>query len=532
MTPPSSTQTAPTSSPCGAAREGAENAPVTSSGSYREALKATALTGFANFAELVIGLAKSKVIAVKVGPEGIGLFGILTAVTGLVSSVTSLGITSSGVRQVAAAAGAGDTARIARVIYTLRRTSLVLGLLGSGLLAVLATPLAKMFAGSAEHARWLLLLAPMILLGSVNGGQLALLRGLRRIGDLTRLRLIGAAAGTAFAVPLVWFLGWLGIPLAMLATSACSLGASWWYARRVRTPRPELSAVAVWSEARQLFALGAAFLLTGLQGPVVQNALRAILIQQTDLATVGQFLAAFALSHTYVNFVLQAMGMDYLPRLSRYHDNPVTLNRLVNEQTEIALLIAAPGVVALVVLAPLLIPLLYSHRFDAAIAVFQWQCLGVLLKVASWALGFAVVAQNRRTAFVVTETLSNLFYVAVFFVLVRFLGLAGAAMSFAVLYLAYLGLIYFTVRMSTGFTWSPGARSVFLTGLGAVILAVVVHECLNGWPQWTAGFALVALVAVWSYRQLERRLGVALVPKALALLRKRIQSVEKSPIRP
>lgn len=82
------------------------------------------------------------------------------------------------------------------------------------------------------------------------------------------------------------------------------------------------------------------------------------------------------LSHIHVNFVLQAMGMDYLPRLTRHKDDPVECNRLINEQTEVALLLAVPGVTALVMLAPLLLPLFYSHRFDEAVDVFRWQCLG------------------------------------------------------------------------------------------------------------------------------------------------------------
>lgn len=491
--------------------------------SYRGALKATALSGASNFAELALRLVKAKVIAVRLGPQGIGLFGILTAVTGLVSSVASLGITSSGVRQVAAACSSSDDESIARVVFTLRRTSLILGLLGTLLLAITATPLARVFAGSDEHARWLLLLAPLILLGSVNGGQTALLRGLRRIGDLARLRIIGAVVGTTFAVPLVWFLGWLGIPLAMLATSATSLASSWWYARRVRIIPLNFTAHELWSEARLLFSLGAAFLITDLQGPIVQNALRAILLRQTDLATVGQFLAAFSLSHTFVGFVLKAMGMDYLPRLTKHHNDPVTLNRLANEQTEIALLVATPATVALVVLAPLVIPLLYSHRFDAAVEVFRWQCLGVLLKVASWPLGYVLKAQGRRVAIVATETITNLFYVGIFGALVFWFGLLGAALSFALLYLWYLALIFSVVRSATGFAWSLGSGRTLLVALLTLTVALLIVDHVEGAARWLSASALVVVTCVWAYRGLERRLQMAIAPHLYRLFQRAFQ---------
>jgi PST family polysaccharide transporter len=479
--------------------------------SYRQALRATAITGFTNFTTLAVSLVKSKVIAVRVGPEGIGLFGVLTAATGLISSLVGFGITSSGVRQVASASAAQDPRAIARVVYTLRRTSLLSGLLGTVAVLLCAEPIARLTTGSDQYAWLLRLLAPLLLFTSVNGGQIALLRGLRRISELARLRIFGAVVGTALAVPLVWVWGLHGIAPAMLMASSVGLAASWWYARQVRVPVQRLSWPEVAGEAAALFSLGAAFLLTGLQGPIVQNALRATLVHFTDLATVGQFLAAFALSHTYVKFVLDAMGLDYLPRLAQKKDDPAEINRLVNEQTEIALLAAVPGVTALVVLAPLVIPLLYSSRFDQAIEVFRWQCLGVLLKVASWPLGYVLIAQARRTAFVITESVTNLVYVGAFYVLVRAAGLTGAALSFAVLYLWYLPLILLTVRSYSGFRWSTGARCTLLAGLAAYALALAAQAHLVGPWQLAVEALLVAGVGVWSYRELCRRLDMPIV---------------------
>lgn len=516
MNPPS--QSGSTATPLQGGASTVRRAADRPAASYRESLKATAITGLTNLAELGVHLIKSKVIALKVGPEGIGLFGVLTAATGLISSICSFGITGSGVRQVAVASTNADEHRIARVIYTLRRTSLISGLLGMVAVLLFASPIARLTTGSTEYAWLLLLLAPLILFRGVSGGQTALLRGLRRIGDLARLRLIGAVAATVLSVPLVWYWGLQGIAPAMLVTSLATLMASWWYARRVPMPKVRLAWTEIIAETRLLFGLGAAFLLTGLQAPLVQNALRAILAHYTDLYTVGQFLAALALSHTYVAFILQAMGMDYLPRLTRHRDNAAECNRLVNEQTEVALLLAAPGIAALVVIAPLLVPLLYSHRFDDTIDVFRWQCLGVLLKVASWPLGFVLVAQGRRIAFVATETITNAVYVGAFILLVRRYALTGAALNFALVYLLYLPFILLVVRRFTGFRWSVGARRILLVGLGAYTLALASHQWLSGPGEWIAGLMIVVATGWWSYRELCHRLEVPLARKVLDLI--------------
>lgn len=484
--------------------------------SYREALKATSITGASSIVEVLVHVVRSKVVAVCVGPGGIGLLGVLGSTTGLVGAIVGMGLNGSGVRQVAAANAINDTNRIARVIYTLRRSSLALGLVGTVLVLAFAGPIARVSVGSEEYARYLVLLAPLILFQTVNGGQTALLRGLRRIATLARLRILGAVLGTTFAIPLVLLWGLDGIPPALLVTAAAALAASWWYARQVTIPPVTLGFAELRGELSGLFGLGVAFMLTGLQASAVQYGLRTILVHETSLDTVGQFLAAAALSHVYVGFVLQAMGLDYLPRLTRLTDDPVACNRLVNEQTEIALLLAVPGVVALMVLAPVVIPILYSGRFTGAIEVFRWQCLGVLLKVASWPVGFVLVARGMKGTFFFTETSTNLFYLVCFYLMSSTFGLTGAAMSYAMMYIFCLILVFVLVRRATGFSWSAPVRKVILTAGASLAAALAATSWLRAPWSLLAGTAVVVATALWAYRELCTRLELPLARAVVA----------------
>ena len=76
-------------------------------------------------------------MALLLGPSGFGLFGLYGSIADLTQNIAGLGVNSSGVRQIAEAAGSGDEERMARTAAILRRTSLVLGILGAVLLAIL-----------------------------------------------------------------------------------------------------------------------------------------------------------------------------------------------------------------------------------------------------------------------------------------------------------------------------------------------------------------------------------------------------------
>ena len=486
---------------------------------YKQTLKASSITGVSTVVVLMLKLLKTKAIAVLLGPAGMGLFGVLTSLTSLISTMAGLGINSSGVRQVSEALATGDNLRIARVIYTLRRASLVLGILGALFIILFSRPLSNVSLGSTEHAGILALLGLTVLFGTLNGGQTALLRGLRKIGDLAKLNIWGAFWGTALAIPLVWLWGLQGVAPAMVIVSGMALLASWWFARRVRIPRVSLTSRELKLEASGLLGLGAVFLVTGVLGSAVQYGLRVILLQKMDLNSVGQFQSAIGISAVYVNFILQAMSLDYYPRLTGVaHDN-LACNRMANEQSEISMLLAGPGILATVVFAPWVIKLLYSGRFTEADQILRWQSLGVLLRVASWPIAFIMLAKGKGRLFLVTETAAHLVHLLAFGLLTWFAGMTGASLAFAVLYSLYLPMIIFTVTKVSRFSWEWGPVRAFLITLGFYVLGMLSAFLFPPVWQFAAGVTLVLGLSLHSYRVLSRRLESPLAALVLRRIR-------------
>ena len=132
-------------------------------------------------------------MAVLLGPAGFGLFAMFLAISDLARSVAGMGINGSGVRQIAAAA-AEDDRRVALTAVVLRRTALVLGVLGAGLLAAAAVPVAEASFGSRERVFGVAIVGLAVLFRVVAEAEAALLQGLRRIGDLAKINVLGPAS--------------------------------------------------------------------------------------------------------------------------------------------------------------------------------------------------------------------------------------------------------------------------------------------------------------------------------------------------
>ena len=312
--------------------------------SYYEILKSSALIGGSQVANIAIGVVRTKAMAVLLGPTGFGLFGLYGAIQNLTQSIAGMGINSSGVRQIASAAGSGDRNRIAQTAAVLRRTAFVLGLLGALLLLVFSRLVSQATFGNTEHIEAICLLSIAVFFGLVSEGQGALIQGMRRIADLARMNVLGSFFGLCTAIPLVYVLRQKGVVPSLIVVAATGIVTSWWFSRKINIRPAALSLPYIRQEVSALVKLGSAFMASALMTMAVAYVVRIMILHTLGLRATGLYQAAWTLGGLYVGFILQAMGADFYPRLTASIENHTEANRLVNEQTLIALLLAGPGV--------------------------------------------------------------------------------------------------------------------------------------------------------------------------------------------
>jgi PST family polysaccharide transporter len=506
-------------SPAIAAEPAASARPTARQSSYGEILKSSTLIGVSTVLNLAIGVVRTKVLAVLLGPAGFGLIGVISSIADLARSLAEMGINSSGVRQIAEAAGSGDNARLVRTVAVLRRVAIVLGLIGALLLVLFARQISALTFGNEAQTVAIAVLSIAVFLRLVSDGQVALLQGMRRIGDMARAGVIGALLGTLLAIPIIYWLRQDGVVPALVAVAAASLVVSWWFVRRVPLPGrlPVLDASEVRQEVSALLGLGLAFMASGFLVMGAAYAVRMLLIRYDGLATAGLYQAAWTIGGLYVGFVLQAMGADFYPRLVAAASDNAECNRLVNEQAQVSLLLAGLGVIATLSFAPWVVTLLYSADFVAGTEVLRWITLGMAMRVITWPLGYILVAKGKQVLFVTTDLAWAIANVGLAWLAVRLFGLTGAGIAFLGSYLVHLAVVYPMARHLTGFRWS--AANV-RTGALFVVLITGVCAGFEFLPQVAMALGAVAMVAsaVYSVHVLRTLVAPECVPRQLSWL--------------
>lgn len=450
-----------------------------SKGSHRQILRSSFIIGGASVINILVGLLRMKVVAVLLGPAGVGLIGILNNLMATGANIAALGVGNSGTRQVAEAVGRNDLDTIDASRRALFSGTLILAVLGSFLFWCARDSIAVHILGNAGLAQFVGWVSIGVGLTVATGSQRALLTGMRRVGDIARMTVVSSLVGALVGILAVYCLGEVGIILLVLSAPLSGLVTSHFFVAKLpRVQSQKSSFHDVKQQWGALLKLGFAFMVAGLAMPVGQLAVRALVQNELGVESLGHFQAAWSISMTYIGFVLSAMGTDYYPRLTSTIDDHEKTVRLVNEQAEVAILLAGPVLVAMISLAPWVIRLLYTEEFIQAASVLRWQILGDVLKILSWPMGFIILASGKGKLFMMKEALVMGLFVLLTWMLLPHLGLEATGVAFFVMYLVNVPILLYVSRVLIGFKWTSSVKKLALQ-LVFVATGIAVVSCYS-----------------------------------------------------
>ena len=256
-----------------------------------------------------------------------------------------------------------------------------------------------------------------------------------------------------------------------------------------------------------LVSLGAVFMWCGVLVASVGLATRAWIIRDGGTEANGIYQAAWMISGVFAGFILQAMGADFFPRLTAVANDHSVVNRLVNEQTEVGILLALPGLLATLVFAPWAIRLFYTGKFLEASELLPWFVLGIFGRVVSWPMGFIQMAKGDSRMYAASQTAANVLLLLLTWLGLRWGQLLGLAVAFALFYGMYIVEVRWIAGWMTGFRWSSSVRRLLLQSGAAISASFAIAELLPPVAVMVMGGLLVLVVSYLCLVRLTVRLG-------------------------
>lgn len=477
--------------------------------SYKESLKATSLFGGVQVYNILIGIIRSKFVAVLLGPVGMGINGLLISATDLIISLTNLGLGTSAVRDIAEANATQDAGRIALVIRVFRRLVWLTGLLGA-VICLLSSPyLSYVTFGNYEYTIAFVILSSSVLFKQLATGQTALLQGMRKYADMAKANVTGNTAGLFFTIPLYYLWGLDAIVPVLVITSVISFILSYYYSNRVKIEKVEITSRSIKKEGRGMLKMGFFISLQGLLSVGASYLVRIFISNKGGLDDVGLFTAGFAIINTYVGLIFTAMGTDYYPRLSAVNSGSEEFNKTINQQAEISLLLLAPIIAGFIIFIKPVVTILYSSKFLPVEGLIYWAILGIFFKAASWTIAYSFLAKGDTTAFFWSE-LAAIIYTTTFNILgYMYWGLTGLGISFLIGYVVYLMQVWIIAGKRYHIFFQKEIYKVFGIQFSFSALCIVLVLLAPMTIRYILGSLFIVFSFYYSYQELNKRIDIS-----------------------
>lgn len=477
--------------------------------SYRQIMKATSIFGSVQVVQILINILRSKALALLLGPSGLGIYGLFTSTTNLITSISNFGLGTSAVKNIAAAYATENKYRVSVTIKIFRRLVWVTGVLGTIMTLVLASWLSKLTFGNTDYTlafRWVSI---TLLLNQLSAGQIALLRGARQLKYLAQASLTGSLLGLLISLPVYYYFRIDGIVIAIILTSIVNLLRSWYFSKKIEIENTKVDGPTFIRESKDMVTMGMVLGLTGIIG-MGTNYLTKIYISNTgDVREVGLYTAGFVIVNTYVGMVFTALGTDYYPRLSSVATDDNRIKILINQQSEISLLILSPLLILFILLGPYAIIILYSNEFTPIETMVQLATLGIYFKASSWTIAYLLLAKGDSLLYMLNEIFANLYILFLNIIGYKIAGFTGIGISYIIAYMIYLLQLIILSKIKYNFEYTNEHFRILSIVLILGFLSFAIVSLLNlFW--FVIASVLIALVTVlYSYKKISNRINLA-----------------------
>lgn len=464
--------------------------------SYGHILKYTSIFGGVQGLNILVGIVRNKVVAMLLGPEGMGLASLFQTTVNFISQSTNLGVSFSAVRNVSELFNTGDEERITHFIKVVRAWSLLTGLVGMLLCILIGPILSSLTFSWGNHTLHFVLLSPLVALLAVTGGETAILKGARQLKSLAVIQVYSVLLALVITFPIYYFFGQSGIVPVMVLMGVTTLLLT---IRRSYSlyPLRLTGAKGILGEGMGMVRLGIVFTLAGILGSGAEFIIRTYLNNVADLKTVGLYNTGYILTMTYAGLIFSAMETDFFPRLSAVNSQWQNCNEIINKQIEVSLLLISPMLVAAQFAIPYVIPILFTNQFLPVVDMVRILLLAIYLRAIKLPIAYLPLAKGDSLSYFFLEAVYDVMVVLLViwgYSLWQLLG-TGVAITLSAVFDYFLLMGYTYFRYHYRPTLSVLKYSLLHLSLGVV--AFLLANYTDGWQWWVGGVLVftVSLIA-------------------------------------
>lgn len=407
-------------------------------------IKLLSLNSLSVFVKIISGLITSKLLAVFVGPSGMGLVGNFRVFFSALEGISTLGFQNGVVKYTAE--NENDSFYLKKMAFTVSITLMLVSIIiGVTLFCFASYWNTVVFGFSVRYEFVFKVVALSLPWYALSLIWVAIANGLGFYKRVLGVAIAGNSASVLLAVYLIYQFKTTGAVLLVALVPAV-----WFLVTMLLMPKV-VQIGALFSMRyfdfkilKSLSSYSIMALFAAVASPLVYLIIRKEIVLSLGLEQAGYWETMGRIASYYMLFVTSIVSIYYFPKLAQAKskaDSKLIFRNFY--QTILPVFIVMVFVIFLC--RDFIIQFLFAPSFKPVADLFFLQLLGDIFKVAALILGYQFFAKKHTVAFLVSEFLSLLFLYLSSYFLMNIYGLKGVVMAQALdnfLYFVVL-LVYF-----------------------------------------------------------------------------------------
>lgn len=476
--------------------------------SYKIIAKSSALFGGVQFIQVIATVLRGKILAIYLGPIGLGISSIFVTTTTLIQTISTLGLNFSAVREISLAIEKENKIKEAQIIFLLFKFLLISSISICILLTVFAPSVSYYSFGDNSYAlefRWL---SSIIFLNALNVGIQTVFQGKRKLKFIAQSTVLSSIFTVIATFPLYYFYGIDGIVPSLILTYIITFLISFYYYKKISLHKIKTKTINLFKDGKEMILLGVAKMSTSLMGNLASFFIIIFIQSEGSLQEVGFYQAGMKIAYQYVGLIFAAIAIDYFPRISAVSEFNFKLNKIANDQSEITLLLVIPILFTLILFAPLLIRIMFSSEFLPITDFIRFCSVGVYFLAAKQSLDLIPFAKGDKSTFIyytIYGTLSLILFTVLGY---YYNGLNGVAILFTIHCFLNLIIISIIIFLKYNFIFSYNFKVFFIVGLIQMLFVLSISFLVKESHLYIYGFVFFILSVLYSTYYLDKLIGL------------------------
>ena len=370
--------------------------------SYKELAKTNLVFGGVKIFQVLIQILKTKIVALLLGPSGMGIQSLLVSTITTIYQFGSLGITQSSVREISIE---HDVSKKKLIVKSVNYLSVSLGAIISVLCFIFSSQLSLLVFGENGNKWMFMVVSASLFFNSISNAQIAILQGLRYIQILAKSSLLVSIITLILSIP-IYYIGRISaIPyVIVLGYSISAIIIYLWRYKKFKA-NEKLSFDEFKLSSSSILSLGITLMLSNSIMSLFNLGLNMFINRIGSSADVGLFNAANISTYSAINILVAVLASDYYPRLSATINDRNKTSVLVGNQIELLLLVLTPIIYFMVLFPQIFVKVLYSSDFLSVTSAIQVMAISLYFRVVWHSFSYVILAKGDKKTYLLVDAI-------------------------------------------------------------------------------------------------------------------------------